>query len=166
MQRMSQPRQPDGDTSEIRIPPAPAASSPSARRVMQANRSQDTRPEKAIRSALHRRGLRFRKHAAPLSGLRCRADLVFPTEQIAVFIDGCFWHGCPDHSTQPRTNRKYWTAKIERNMQRDQLNDETLRLAGWESLRIWEHERPIDAVERIERVVKARRERDNSSPGS
>src|SRR4051812_29059196 len=86
------------------LPPAPPPSSDASRAVMVANRGADTAPELALRSILHRRGLRFRKHVAPLPGLRCRADVVFTRARVAVFVDGCFWHRCPDHATFPKAN--------------------------------------------------------------
>jgi DNA mismatch endonuclease, patch repair protein len=136
---------------------SPTASSAAARNVMRGNRATDTRPELALRSAVHRRGLRFRKHAAPIKGLRCRADLVFRRERIAVFLDGCLWHRCPDHGTMPKTNSGYWAAKLERNVARDRRNDALLREAGWTVLRIWEHEDPGDAADRVATAVAAQR---------
>ena len=96
---------------------APPAGSPEARRVMQGNRSLKTRPEMAIRSAVHRLGLRFRKHHRPVESVPCRADLVFTRDRVAVFVDGCFWHRCPDHGVRPTTNRPYWDAKFARNLE-------------------------------------------------
>jgi DNA mismatch endonuclease, patch repair protein len=130
---------------------------------MQGNRSRDTRPEVAIRSAVHRRGLRFRKHIAPFPGLRCTADLVFPRERIAVFVDGCFWHGCAQHGKRPSTNSAYWTAKISRNAERDLHNTEALRAAGWTVLRLWEHEQPAAAAARIAREVERARGRSGAA---
>jgi DNA mismatch endonuclease, patch repair protein len=112
---------------------------------MLSNRAADTAPEAALRSTLHRRGFRFRKHARVLPALRCRPDVVFPTEKVAVFIDGCFWHGCPDHARQPKRNSDYWRAKIERNKARDLRNDAALTDAGWKVIRAWEHE-PVDHI--------------------
>lgn len=140
--------------SKIQIPRPPSASSPAARSVMRGNRGTDTKPELSIRSALHRRGLRFRKHVAPVKGLRCRADLVFPSERVAVFVDGCFWHGCPTHGLRPQTNQAYWDAKIGRNVQRDSRNNDILREAGWTVVRIWEHEPVETATKRIETLVR------------
>jgi DNA mismatch endonuclease (patch repair protein) len=108
----------------------------------------------AIRSALHQQGLRFRKHAIPLKGLRCRADIVFPRERVAVFVDGCFWHGCPEHGRRPKTNPAYWDAKIARNAQRDSRNNALLQEAGWEVVRVWEHEPVETAAARIEALVR------------
>lgn len=123
---------------------------------MVANRSFDTVPEVAFRSALHRRGLRFRKHAAPLRGLRCTADLVFPRIKVAVFVDGCFWHRCPSHATFPKANAEWWRMKLERNFMRDRRNDDALAEAGWAVVRIWEHEEIGAAVDRVVAVVANR----------
>jgi DNA mismatch endonuclease (patch repair protein) len=116
---------------------------------MQGNRKRDTRPELAIRSELHRRGFRYRVDTRPIASLRCRADIVFRPKKVAVFVDGCFWHGCPVHGTSPRTNAVYWRAKIGRNVERDRLNEAELSAAGWTVIRVWEHEIPADAAERI-----------------
>jgi DNA mismatch endonuclease (patch repair protein) len=120
---------------------------------MQGNRKRDTRPELALRSELHRRGLRYRVDVRPITSLRCRADLVFRRQKVAVFVDGCFWHGCPEHGTSPKTNASYWSAKIARNMERDQLNDAELSAAGWTVVRVWEHDLPADAASRIARLL-------------
>lgn len=130
------------------------ASTPVVRHVMQGNRSVDTRPEVALRSAVHRLGLRYRKHHPPITGYRCRADLVFPKERVAVFHDGCYWHGCPEHGVQPRTNSAYWAKKIRGNVERDRRNDAALLAAGWTVVRVWEHENPADAAARVEQVVR------------
>lgn len=122
------------------------ASSEHARRTMTANRSRDTAPELRIRSELHRRGLRFRVDIAPLNTLRRRADVVFTRARVAVFIDGCFWHGCPKHFVAPKTNAEYWQQKIQRNKERDENTDQRLEEAGWGVLRFWEHEDPSVAV--------------------
>lgn len=125
---------------------------------MQGNRGSDTGPEMRLRRELHRRGLRFRKHVAPLAGLRCRADLVFAGARVAVFVDGCFWHGCPSHGRQPATNGSYWRAKLDLNRARDRRNDEALAAAGWTVVRIWEHEEVPAAADRVERAVRRGRQ--------
>jgi DNA mismatch endonuclease (patch repair protein) len=107
---------------------------------MRANRSRDTAPELALRRALHRAGLRFFVHRRPVAGVRCVADVVFPRFQLCVFVDGCFWHGCPQHRRPPKANSDYWRAKIARNAQRDRRNDVALAEEGWTVLRFWEHE--------------------------
>lgn len=143
-------------SAPIPLPPAPKASSDGARAVMVGNRGSDTGPERALRSALHGRGLRFFKNHRP-AGLRCRADVVFPTERIAVFVDGCFWHRCPIHGVTPRTNADYWTPKLERNVARDRRNDKALSSAGWKVVRVWEHDEPDRAAADIAEKVHERR---------
>ena len=125
---------------------------------MLANRSRDTGPELAVRRRVHAMGLRYRVNVRPLPSLRRTADLVFTRQRIAVFIDGCFWHGCPDHHTQPHANADYWAAKVQRNRQRDAATDETLTAPGWMVLRFWEHMDPIEVAEAVRTAVTARRE--------
>jgi DNA mismatch endonuclease, patch repair protein len=132
---------------------APAASSPAVRRVMQGNRGRDTKPEQSLRSAVFALGMRYRVDCAPVRGLRRRADLVFTRARVAVFVDGCFWHGCPEHFHVPSTNSEYWTAKIERNRLRDRDTDERLSGIGWTVVRIWEHDSPAEAALRVQRAV-------------
>lgn len=122
---------------------------------MRGNTRTDTRPEVAVRSAAHRLGLRFRKNIRlQVDGLSVRPDIVFPSRRIAVFIDGCFWHGCPEHGNVPTANSSYWGPKLERNRRRDRLVDERLDLAGWGVLRIWEHVEPEDAAGIIAAAVR------------
>jgi DNA mismatch endonuclease, patch repair protein len=94
------------------LPPDSWARDAKVRKIMQGNRPRDTRPETLVRSVLHAAGFRFRKHAKPLRDLRCEADVVFPTERVAIFIDGCYWHGCPVHWRRPRTNTSYWVQQL------------------------------------------------------
>ena len=124
---------------------------------MQVQRRRDTSCEMEIRSLLHAAGLRYRVDARPLPQWRRRADLVFQGVHTAVFIDGCFWHGCPDHRDLPKANASWWQAKIARNRERDAETDKRLQAAGWEVLRIWEHEDPAEAAARIAEVVRRRR---------
>tara|TARA_R100000306_G_C4370877_1_gene139891 strand:+ start:510 stop:932 length:423 start_codon:yes stop_codon:yes gene_type:complete len=124
---------------------------------MVGNRSRDTTPEIRIRSAVHRRGLRYRVAARPLVELRRTADLVFRPSKVAVFIDGCYWHGCPEHFVQPKTNTAYWSGKIGGNIERDRETDRRLREAGWAVLRFWEHDDVDAAVDDIVSVVTIRR---------
>lgn len=125
---------------------------------MRATRQYDTACEMALRSRLHRKGLRYRLHKHVIPGTRRTVDIAFPKEKIAVFVDGCFWHGCPLHGTTPKTNTKWWREKIETNRQRDLDTNQKLHTIGWHVIRIWEHESPIKAAERIMRaVLKARR---------
>jgi DNA mismatch endonuclease (patch repair protein) len=130
----------------------PWASSPAVRLVMQGNRKRDTGPELSLRRAVHAAGLRYRVATRPLPNRPWTADLVFSRARVAVFLDGCYWHGCPDHYTAPRTNTGYWSSKIGRNRSRDALVDTELREAGWRPVRIWEHE-PTDAA--LIKVVEA-----------
>ena len=133
------------------------ASSSEARNKMLANKSRDTRPELIVRSLVHRRGLRYRISARPLPRLRRTADLVFRPTRVAVFIDGCYWHGCPQHYTEPKTNAEYWREKIDRNKGRDRETDDLLVAAGWTVLRFWEHDDPETVAAAIERSVRLRR---------
>jgi DNA mismatch endonuclease (patch repair protein) len=124
---------------------------------MRANRGRDTGPELAVRRLLHARGLRYRvDHPLPFDRRR-RADIVFTRPKVAVFIDGCFWHGCPDHGTTPRTNSAFWSAKIARNRTRDADTDRRLVALGWRSLRVWEHEDPAEVAERVAGAVSGSR---------
>jgi DNA mismatch endonuclease (patch repair protein) len=135
----------------------PFASSPTARRHGQRQARKDTAPELALRRALHAQGLRYLVHRRPLPALRRIADLIFVSAKVAVFVDGCFWHGCPDHGIQPQTNSWYWAPKLERNRQRDADTTQKLEGAGWIVMRVWEHEDPVEAARRIEGIVQARR---------
>ena len=123
---------------------------------MQSNKSRDTKPELALRSAVHARGLRYRVSTKPLAGVRRTADLVFPRAKVAVFLDGCFWHGCPEHHTVASANAKFWADKVDANRKRDRDTDSRLTEAGWVSVRIWEHEDVTEAARRVEEVVRAR----------
>lgn len=124
---------------------------------MKANRGRDTAPEMRLRSALHRRGLRFRKDLRiEVDGRRMRPDIVFTRARVAVFLDGCFWHGCPEHGQTPRANREFWSAKIQANRDRDLRQAAALQEAGWVVVRIWEHEALPDAVDRVERALASR----------
>ena len=123
---------------------------------MVANRRRDTSPELAVRRALHAAGLRYRVDYAPsATNRRRRADIVFTRSRIAVFIDGCYWHGCPDHYQRSKTNVSYWGPKIEANRERDQGTDSMLRSEGWTVLRFWEHEPAESVVATIEREVRS-----------
>lgn len=123
---------------------------------MRANRRRDTSPELALRSALHRAGLRFRvDRPVQLPTGRVRPDIVFLRAQIAVFVDGCFWHGCPEHGELPVRNRAFWSQKLLRNAERDELQNAALEAAGWSVIRVWEHEPTDRAAARIEAFVRA-----------
>jgi len=139
------------------VAPGSWASSPAVRNVMRGNRKRDTAPELAVRRAVHRRGLRYRVAARPLPQLARTADLVFRGPKVAVFVDGCFWHGCPDHYVAPRSNPTYWVPKIERNQARDRAVNEALREAGWGVIRFWEHEDPEMVATVIAEAVEWRK---------
>ena len=126
----------------------PAASSDEVRRRMQATRRRDTEGEIALRAALRKLGLRYRVDVA-VPGTRRRADVAFLAQRVAVFVDGCFWHGCPRHGTWPKTNAAWWRAKIEANQLRDRDTDRKLAAIGWRVFRFWEHEDPSDAARRV-----------------
>ncbi|GAA4808008.1 very short patch repair endonuclease [Actinomycetospora chlora] len=124
---------------------------------MRSNRGRDTGPELALRRAVHALGLRYRVNARPLKQVRRTADLVFSRAKVAVFLDGCFWHGCPEHHTVAVTNSGFWATKVETNRRRDRDTDERLREAGWLPLRVWEHEDPDEASQRVRAAVEDRR---------
>ncbi len=115
---------------------------------------RDTRPELLLRKELHRRGLRYFVDWPVLDGLRRRADIVFPRKKLAVFVDGCFWHSCPQHATRPKNNAKWWEQKLSRNVERDRDTDTRLAAAGWQSVRVWEHDAPEAAADVVEDRLK------------
>lgn len=122
---------------------------------MQAIRSQDTTPELAVRRRLHAAGLRYRVAIRPLPSLRRKADIIFTKAKIAVFIDGCFWHGCPEHGNRHwQHNVEYWPDKIARNRARDTETTELLTAAGWRVLRFWEHQDPDSVAVAVVDAVK------------
>lgn len=125
---------------------------------MSAIRRSDTTPELALRSALHAAGLRFRKDLRlDLGHVKARPDVVFTRAKVAVFVDGCYWHSCPEHGTQPKTNVEFWTTKLARNVERDREQDRALEGAGWVVVRIWEHVPVAEAAETvIARLTQAR----------
>ena len=137
--------------------PHPIASSNGASATMRANRRSNTQPEVRIRSLLHRAGFRFRKdHAIKLGSEKVRPDVVFSKKQLAVFIDGCFWHNCPEHGRIPRLNAEYWRLKLAYNSDRDRQSNLALENAGWLVLRIWEHVQPNDAVNQIAKCLDSK----------
>lgn len=136
------------------------ASTPGVRRSMLSNRRRDTAPELQVRRLLHAAGFRYRVDYAPLGG-RLRADIVFTRLRIAVFIDGCFWHGCPQHATLPKTNSDYWLPKLERNIERDRAADALLREAGWRVLRYWEHESAAEVAQAVAYAIRTAADGEN-----
>ena len=123
---------------------------------MSAQATRETGPERELRTRLHGAGLRYRVHVRPLVGLRREADVVFTRRRVAVFVDGCFWHGCPEHATSPKANAEWWARKLERNKERDEETNTLLAQAGWTVIRIWEHENPDDAAAEVIAAVRSR----------
>jgi DNA mismatch endonuclease (patch repair protein) len=131
---------------------------------MRANRRTDTKPEMALRRALHGQGFRYRKdYRLDLEGARVRPDIAFTARRVAVFVDGCFWHACPEHGTKPASNTWYWGPKLTRNVERDRAADAALLAAGWRVVRVWEHV-PLDAA--VAAVVAALTPKDPAAPES
>ncbi len=140
----------------------PFASTEAVRVRMSAQRREGTGPEMALRRALHALGLRYRLHRAPVPSLRRKADVVFGRERVAIFVDGCFWHGCPEHGRRRHeVNGWYWPDKIARNRRRDEDTDRSLASSGWLPLRFWEHDLTgggaSDAALRVKTVLEERR---------
>lgn len=142
------------------VPRPPSATSAAVSRSMVANRRRDTSPELKLRSELHARGWRFRvdQRLATGSPAKPRPDLVFTRRKVAVFVDGCFWHCCPEHGSVPKSNRDYWLPKLARNVQRDQRNTAALCADGWTVVRVWEHELLPEAVARVEAALRTNQE--------
>lgn len=135
------------------------ATSEGTRRSMVANKRRDTSTELAVRREIFRRGLRYRVDFAPLPGIRRRADIVFTRARVALFVDGCFWHGCPVHATSPKRNSDYWGPKLAKNIERDRDTDRELEEAGWTVLRFWEHEAFGDVADAIASALAESRTR-------
>jgi DNA mismatch endonuclease, patch repair protein len=138
-------------TKAIGIPPA---SSPAVLKRMRSQKQTGTKPELELRRVLHRKGLRFVTHRCPIPGVRLRADILFTKVKVAVFLDGCFWHCCPVHGSQPRANYEWWRGKLLLNQKRDSRNNDLLGDNGWHVLRIWEHEDPEIAARDIAILVE------------
>lgn len=139
------------------VVPYPEPGDAAATKIGKANRRVDTKPELLVRSALHARGLRFRKDLLlRCGGVRVRPDVVFTRAQVAVFVDGCFWHSCPIHQQVPKRNRDYWVPKFAKNAERDRRVDAALMEDGWHVIRIWEHVDVAEGADLIEAVVRDR----------
>jgi DNA (cytosine-5)-methyltransferase 1 len=134
--------------------PAPPPTDASTRRRMRRQRKRDTRPETFLRKALRDRGLRYRVNTKPVPDLRRTADVVFPASMVAVFVDGCFWHGCPEHARETKSHTKWWAEKIAANKRRDAETTALLEASGWVVIRVWEHEEPTEAAARVEATLK------------
>lgn len=132
-------------------------SSKSASKRLSLVRRAGTTPELELRRELHARGLRFRVDRPLLEDKRRRVDIAFGPARVAVLVDGCFWHGCPQHVTWPATNKEFWREKIETNRLRDRDTNSQLEAQGWHVIRVWEHEDPATAADRVEKAVKHRR---------
>lgn len=133
---------------------APSASSPLVGRIMRANRGRDTTPETRLRSALHKSGMRFRVDVRPDSNFPCKADVVFRSVRVCVFVDGCFWHGCFEHFVCPKTNTAWWREKVADNRERDRRKTAGLAIRGWLVLRFWEHDVCHDLKRCIECIAR------------
>jgi DNA mismatch endonuclease, patch repair protein len=134
---------------------------PGRSRIMRANRRKDTKPELAVRRALHARGLRFRVDL-PIKlehHRQIRPDVVFPRQRLALFVDGCWWHGCPEHGTQAATNTDYWGPKLDENRARDRRQTKALEAEGWTVVRVWSHERPDAVARRVATLLGSRSDR-------
>lgn len=123
---------------------------------MSRQRRANTAPELALRRELHRAGLRYFVDRPPIKGQRRRADVVFPRLRVAVYVDGCFWHRCPVHATDPKNNAQWWADKLAGNVARDRATDAALQAAGWQVVRVWEHEDPQVAAQQIYALVRER----------
>ncbi|WP_030258936.1 very short patch repair endonuclease [Streptomyces violens] len=139
------------------VPVTPSSPGVSARMSRQA--SKDTSVEMAVRRLLYAAGIRYRLQRRVPDLPRRTIDIAFPGAKIAVFLDGCFWHGCPEHATHPKANAEWWRQKLDRNMARDLETTEHLTAAGWTVLRFWEHEDPADVAQRVADSVSAARRR-------
>jgi len=123
---------------------------------MSQTKQRDTSAEMKLRRILHAKGLRYRVDKSVLNHPRRRADLVFRKARVAVFVDGCFWHGCPEHGTWPKHNATFWADKIRTNRSRDADTNDRLTAEGWAVVRVWEHEDPENAASQIEQIVRKR----------
>lgn len=136
--------------------PYPNPTTAAVTAVMKANPRSDTKPELQLRSLLHRLGYRFRKDLAiDAAGRTVRPDIAFTRNRLAIFVDGCFWHCCPEHGHVPNVNLGYWPEKLRRNRERDRLAGEHLRKAGWKVVRLWEHVPLEEAAREVVAALRA-----------
>lgn len=135
----------------------PKPSSSAAKSRMEAAKPKNTLPEIKLQTALAELGINFETDVKPIEDLHRRADVLIREGKIAIFVDGCFWHGCPIHGTQAKANAEFWADKIKRNQERDLDTNEHLEAAGWTVIRIWEHEDPNDAAKQIADIIKEKK---------
>jgi len=159
------PLSPTAPGATARPAAGPPPSSPAIRDRFRAQKERDTAPELALRRLLHARGLRYRVDTAPLPGVRRRADVVFTRARVAVFVDGCFWHSCPLHATSPKANAVWWRTKLDTTVRRDRDTDTALSEAGWLVVRVWEHEPPTEAADRVAAAYASRAARQAPAGG-
>lgn len=157
----SKPRRPRKLTSVLATP-APLPDTASHARMVRQPR-KGTKPETLLFDALEARGIHFDRNVRPVESIRREADGCLRPEKIAVFVNGCFWHGCAEHSRPTKSNTLWWREKIDRNRVRDAETDRILNDAGWQIERVWEHEHPEEAAARIEKLVEKRRRATMSS---
>ncbi|WP_081982301.1 very short patch repair endonuclease [Streptacidiphilus albus] len=143
---------------------SPTASSPAVASRMSRQASQDTAQELAVRRLLYGHGLRYRVNRRVPGMARRTVDITFIGPKVAVFLDGCFWHGCPEHATSPKANAEWWRTKLDRNIARDRETTEHLMAEGWTVLRFWEHEDPDEVAEQVEQMLR-RLTRRRRAPG-
>ena len=143
---------------KVIVPKAPTASSEHVKSSMKGNKGKNTKPELLLRSELHKAGLRFRIHY----NLIGKPDIVFPSKRVAVFVDGCYWHGCPKCYKEPKTNTEYWKNKIARNQQRAKTVRRQLNRNGWRVMRVWEHELKNNLDKIIKNILKRLSKNNNS----
>lgn len=141
-------------STDAREPPRVRPAAPLAAK-MSTLRRRNTAPEVALRRELHRRGLRFRLQVKCPGNRRRTIDVCFGRHKVAVFVDGCFWHGCPVHVHQPRANAAWWEWKIGNNRARDADCTRALEAQGWAVVRVWEHEPPAEAADRVCAAIAA-----------
>jgi DNA mismatch endonuclease (patch repair protein) len=143
----------------------PTPSSERVSRQMRSQKSKNTECEINIRRILHSEGLRYRVHARPIPNLGRTADIVFGPKKVAVFVDGCFWHSCPEHRSAPKANAEWWSTKLSRTSERDADTDRQLKEAGWTTIRVWEHEDPAEAAQKVRLALSKVAARRKSSDG-
>ena len=147
-----------GGSGEMAAERTPSPSSESVSRRMRNTPRRDTPAELRVRTLLQASRLPFEVDRSIAGVTRARPDLVFSAERVAVFLDGCFWHSCPEHGTTPSANRRWWIDKLAANVERDRRHDQELGTAGWLVLRFWEHESPEFVAREIECRVRGRRD--------